>query len=833
MTTVAEAARLWQLNGFSVIPILANATKRPATRWREYIAQAPSLDQVNEWWGNGHPFGIAVICGAVSDNLEMTEIEARAHTGDTIIEIRNRLDEAGHLSLWDFLTGEEGYTELSPTGGLHILYRVADHPVPGNTKIASAEDRLVLAETRGEGGYVIVAPSPGACHPSGDSWSLHSGTYGRVPVISWEERCALHDAIGLALNPTIQAYPARSSPDSPIPAVTPPIRPLPDDPTRYASSSEALALPASSGPPARPGSSAGVSPGNDFSTKTDWSHHDLLGGLNWSLTRTQGQYREWCRAGKNPRDGMSATTGKDPNVDRLWVFSTSTLFPAEESISKFHAYALIHHGGDDAAAARALKRRGFGTALPVADLDTIPFDTEQKTYARSDMGNAEMVWDRLGHKYRYVVETKDFYVFDGRVWRQDLESSLVWEFAQLGKEMARSDDKVLAAWGVKCGNTDKANGMKAALKSIPGCSVSLAEFDTKRGLANVNNGVLELRTGELKPHDPSLLLTQMFSATYDPAATCPNFESFIEQAVPDADMRAYIQRALGYTLLGDSDQRAMFLIYGPSGTGKSTLMETMRDVFGTYGQTAPAGTFRAKREGDGPTADLHTLRGRRFVSTSETAESAAFDEDLLKRLTGRDMIQSRSLYEKHVEWSPQIVLWMATNNPPRLNSDDDAVWRRLKMIPFLTQFLGEGERFDVARRELMPERNGILNWLLAGLAEYLRYGLQEPDEVADSVKEQRLASDSVARFLEDRLSDGALQRGEDGQIRADHMYALYQDWTRQVREHPVGSRRFTNRLLSNFPWLELTKISSQRVFTGVSRANLLALPGSWIHSDRS
>lgn len=813
---IHQAVHEWQLNGFSLIPIRVDGTKRPATRWTDYQVTAPTLAQVDQWWGNGHNYGVAVICGQVSGNLEMTEIEGRAFTYENIVLIRHLLAEAGHGDLWDYLNSPHGYVEQSPSGGIHFLYRIGDEDVPGNTKLADreathdelTEDELLLlakdpakrfyrglAETRGEGGYVIVAPTPGSCHISGEPWQLVSGQIGLVPIISWRQRNALHEAVSTALG-------GLASQQNRLPVTYPVPEPalLPD-------------------PPVRLSNAGSLTPGDDFADRVDWEDDLLLGGLGWRVTSQRGQYREWCRAGKDPRTGMSATTGRE-DVDRLFVFSTSTNFPVEQAISKFHAYALIHHGGNHSAAAQDLRRRGYGGTSVDRELDNFhPWVDSDKSYPYNDHGNAMRLWDRVSERFRYVHESRTWYVFNGQHWQEDTHGSLIHETYLLSEQVRVSTDPVEAKWGLKLGDQARSNAAINQMRSIPGATVSLAEFDRGRGLLNVHNGVLNLRTGELKPHDPSLLITQMFGAAYDPNATCTNFENFMAQVLPDPDMRAYVQRALGYTLLGDADQRAMFLIYGPSGTGKSTLMETMRDVFGSYGQTAPSGTFKSRSANDhGPTDDLHTLRGRRFVATSETAESTSFDEDLLKRLTGRDPIQSRGLFERNVEWHPQMVLWLATNNPPKLSSDDDAIWRRLKMIPFLTQFLGDGEVFDMARKQLIHERNGILNWLLAGLREFLAHGLDEPQQVGESAREQREATDSVARFLDDMLQDGNLIQQESGQIRSRDLFGLYQDWAKGMREYPVGSRRFTNRLLSTHAWLSSEKVGGQRMFVGLVKS---------------
>lgn len=798
---VADVARIWQAAGVSIIPILDNQTKRPALRWSPYQAVAPTLDEINEWWGNGKPYGLALICGAVSGNLEMTEVEGRAMVSEKLADLINRMDELGVGHVWDLLYGPEGFTETSPSGGLHFLYRISDHEVPGNTKIAANGEGLCLAETRGHGGYVITAPTPGICHPSGEPWTLREGRYGILPTITWQERNLFHEALRLALDET---------------------PPLASIPPSFASVGKSIQTLPTTGPaPNLPATS--LSPGDDFEAHTDWA--EILEPHGWTLESRHGPERHWTRPGKERREGSSATTGRAGDRDRLYVFSTSTVFQAEVPYTKFGAYALLNHGGDHHRAAQDLVRQGFGERRVTMELE--PFNLEpqlevetEDTFTLDDVGNGMRLAQQVAASYRYVWEEKRFYRWTGTAWQHDFDGGITREMVRVTARMAdraRSEDnEVLLKWSKSSRSANKVNGAIGLAKMF-GLTHSATDWNPNRHLLNVRNGVLDLRTGELHPHDRSFLMTQTFGARYDPAAVCPEFDKFMERALPDETMRTYVQRALGYSLLGDADQRSMFLIFGPSGTGKSTLMDTMRELFADYGITAPAGTFRAARGDKAPSNDLHALRHRRFVATSETTESTAFDEDLLKRLTGRDRVQSRALYQEHVEWVPECTLWLATNHAPKFNSDDDAIWRRTKMIPFNTVFLGEGQVPDMARNVLVPEADGILNWLLRGLQDYLAFGLGEPEEVQQLAKEQRTQSDSVARFLEDQLADGQLVEGPSHTIRSDELFRLYAEWSRQSGERPLGNRRFTNRIQSNFPHLEQAKTSGHLFWHGVGR----------------
>lgn len=799
----------------------------------------PSGSDVHEWFENGHKYGIALICGRVSGNMEMLELEGRAMDSDSISKLMSAFDRHGVSPIWTLLNGPEGYSECSPSGGLHLLYRILDHDVPGNERIArryATQDELetkptdrfkVLAETRGEGGYVIAAPTPGYCHPSGKSWLLIAGEYGQLPVISWDQRCRLHAAIHDALNEVEDRLPST--------------------------------LPAPVSPRGLEVAGAGLSPGDDFERRVDWADDLLLGGAGWTLESRHGGVRNWTRPGKDRRDGGSATTGRDPARDRLYVFSSSTVFTPEVPYTKFGAFALLHHNGDHSAAARALVQMGFGDQLAPTNPDDYIIAPEHRgkddgtpdplhagenagsgvpslSYTLDEIGNAQRLWNRVRGRYHYVWEEKATYEFDGRRWREDYSGSLTREMIKVTDEMlaeARATDaQKLYRHASK---SRSAAALKAACtlmqSSIPGVTVRREEFDRERHLLNVGNGVLDLHTRELRPHDPTYLMTRLFGADYRPEATCPRFERFMADALPDEAMRSYVQRALGYTLLGDADQRSMFLIYGPSGTGKSTLMETVREVFGDYGTTAAAGAFRA-RHGDGtsPTNDLHGLRGRRFVTTSETAQETSFDEDTLKRITGRDRVVSRELYQRNQEWTPECVLWLATNHPPKFSPDDDAIWRRAKLVPFETVFRGQDvEIKDMARSVLIPEADGILNWLLAGLAAYLEHGLGEPVSVEEAATEHRTQADSVVQFLEDQIGEGVLVAGDEQQIRTRDLYAMYVEWCRAIAQlKPIGSRRFILRIESNASRIKYRRIGGQSVWSGVGRAPNASVLGTFM-----
>jgi len=316
---ILQAALDFYDAGVSVVPAAMNGTKAPITSWKQYQVTRADREQLQAWFA-GNQTGIGIITGAVSGNLEMLELEGRAVNGGLLDEAREIAHSSGLGELWEIISN--GYVEFTPSGGLHWLYRIADEPVPGNTKLArrpGENDTIeVLAETRGEGGFVVTSPSHGATHPSGQPWVLLKGSPALIPMLSMEERNAVHD-IFKALDR------------------------MPHKEQVVQNLSQSVQ------------NSTGEKPGDDFNAKAQWS--DIL--IDWKQVFTSNGVTYWRRPGKTT--GISATTGRNDG-DNLYVFTTSTSFEAEKPYSKFAAFAHLHHNGDFSSAAKDLRSKGFGSS---------------------------------------------------------------------------------------------------------------------------------------------------------------------------------------------------------------------------------------------------------------------------------------------------------------------------------------------------------------------------------------------------------------------------------------------------------------------------------------
>jgi putative DNA primase/helicase len=776
----------WFDAGMSVVPIQANGTKRPTRDWSVLQRARLTRNEVDWYWREGEPVGVAVICGAISGNLELLELEAGATDSESLGKIRFECEARGVLDLWDSLT-LQGYAEWTPSGGLHLLYRIPEHEIPGNTKLASTPTGKTLAETRGEGGYVIVAPTNGSCHPTGEPWSTLAGVQGVVPEISWSQRMAIHNAVTAALD---------QSPPPPPPAPRREILIRNEDDLR---------------------------PGDDFNQRASWDD-DWFTGQGWTRSHSAGMEVFWVRPGKEARDGHSASTGYNNDADRLYVWSTSAGLPTEVPLTKFFVYAHYHHGGDMSRAARALRRQGYGASgtepakelSPWIDADTrdreVALPPVQGGFDLSDLGNGRRMKDLFGDRFRYNVKEKQWYFWTGTCWKLDQINEIhraaeqcadmLYEQAAQRLTEARSggdrdeikqaEKELAAAQGNK--NHGKLLAAVARFANQPGMQVAPEDFNADPRLLNLPNGTLDLESGELLPHSPEDFVTKTFGAELDKDAECPHFVQFMEDAVPDVSVREYVQRALGYSLLGQPKERAMFMLHGPSGTGKSVLTNLMTMMFGEYGATAPASTFRLKKQG-GETIDLHRLRGCRFVGTSELPEGQQLDEDLVKRVTGGDMVSSRGHYQEYTEWKPQCVIWLATNFLPKVNSDDNAIWRRAKTIRMATEFGSDGRQEILGYADILyQEASGILNWLLQGLEAYKLRGLDEPSAVTSDIESYRVDVDSVASFIRDKLEEGSLVKETEAEIKSSVLNVMFDVYCNENRMSTLGRRRFANRM---------------------------------------
>jgi len=243
-------------------------------------------------------------------------------------------------------------------------------------------------------------------------------------------------------------------------------------------------------------------------------------------------------------------------------------------------------------------------------------------------------------------------------------------------------------------------------------------------------------------------LTKLMPVVYDPAAACPTFIAFIKRIMPQAEMRRFLQRWFGLSMTALTGEQKFAFLYGAGANGKSVLVDLMAKLMGDYAASAKIEsiTGRNRRGGGDATPDLMPLIGARFVRASEPDQGQHLKEGLIKELTGGEPILVRALNENFVLVYPRFKLTISGNHKPEIHGGDDGIWRRVLLVPFDVQ-IPPDERDPDMINKLWAERSGILNWLIAGLLDYLAHGLQVPEQVTAATQEYREDSDPLASFL--------------------------------------------------------------------------------------
>jgi putative DNA primase/helicase len=290
---------------------------------------------------------------------------------------------------------------------------------------------------------------------------------------------------------------------------------------------------------------------------------------------------------------------------------------------------------------------------------------------------------------------------------------------------------------------------------------------------------------------------------YDPAATAPTWERFLRRVLPDPELRAYIQRVMGYTLTGSVEEQCLFFFYGSGRNGKTTFLELMRHLLGDYAHKAPSELLLASKDNAGARDDVAALQGRRFVVTAEIDEGRAMAEALMKQLTGGETVTARKLYANAVSFEPTWKIFLGANTKPVVRSANDyAVWRRIKLIPFEVR-IPDDEVDEQLPAKLIAEGSGILNWMIAGLRDWRSGGLQEPAIVRDQVDAYRAESDTVGQFLDECCVAQA-----DARVRPAALYNAYVKWCEGRKERPktltifgqtIQERGFEKRKSDGYP----------------------------------
>jgi putative DNA primase/helicase len=405
------------------------------------------------------------------------------------------------------------------------------------------------------------------------------------------------------------------------------------------------------------------------------------------------------------------------------------------------------------------------------------------TDSRNDMGNAKRLVKQHGHEIRYV-DGKSWLAWTGKLWQpralgtveryaQQTAESIYDEAARAGKQGEKDRAQKLFKWAASSSNTSRIDGMMKMARSDVKVEARAEDFDTDLMALNVQNGVIDLTTGKLRPHNPDEMHSQIAGAALSWESPA-SWESFLEEVLPDAEVRHYVHKLAGYSITGEVGEHLLPFCCGGGANGKSVLLAVIRNVLGDYADEAAPELLKARRERGIPT-DIFDLRGLRFVTTSEVGGDWKMADDVVKRLTGDDTLKARRMRHDFESFRNVTHLWLAANDKPKVDGLDEAIWRRIRLLPF-TVTIPAADRDPRLIEKLLQERDGILWWLVQGCLAYQREGLVPPAGVAAATDDYRSESNPLLAW-----SEASCTAEADAMTSGEALHGSYVAWCGEDR----------------------------------------------------
>jgi putative DNA primase/helicase len=446
-------------------------------------------------------------------------------------------------------------------------------------------------------------------------------------------------------------------------------------------------------------------------------------------------------------------------------------------------------------------------------------EEKMRAYTFDDMGNAERFVDLFGENVRYCYTEKKWYFYNSMRWSVD-NLGVILRMADKCVEAMKAEAKLYLQADEESGG-DMAKAFEKHMKSSRSNKSKKAmlneiehhlpilpiQMDRYKMALNTPSGIINLKNGDVKAHNPEYYFTKITSVDCAEAADCPRWLAFLDDIFAgDKDLIRYIQKAVGYSLTGSTAEQCAFFLYGTGRNGKSTFIDVIRDVFGDYAANIQPETIMVKSsQSNAINSDIARLKGARLVTSVEPNEGVRLNEGLLKQLTGDDTVTARKLYSEEFEFKPEFKLWMATNHKPIIRGTDTGIWRRIHMIPFNVQ-IPEDKVDKNLTHKLKAEMTGIFKWCIDGCLMWQREGLQMPAAVLKSVREYRREMDVISAFIEDKCT-------LEGTVQASMLYAAYASWADSNNEYCMSNTKFSTELAKRF---EKIKGRNYNYFTGIS-----------------
>jgi P4 family phage/plasmid primase-like protien len=441
-------------------------------------------------------------------------------------------------------------------------------------------------------------------------------------------------------------------------------------------------------------------------------------------------------------------------------------------------------------------------ALGMERREPVKRKTPQKvqTFKNTDLGNAERLVHHKGDILKYDPISKNWFIWDGKRWLDDKKQKIKLISKDVVRlihgEALKEEDadkrKAIAQHAIRSESRARLEAMiSLAEAEVP---VLPDEMDQDKWLFNCQNGVINLKNGELLPHDRKYLMNKISPVSYDSKADCPRWKQFLEDIMQDEEgnvkheLIEFLQKSIGYALTGDTSEQVLFFLYGIGKNGKSTFLDTIRHLLGDYAKQANTDSFTVKKS-DAVRSDLAGLKGSRLVAATESEEGARLAESLVKQLTGGEPIQTRFLYGNFFEFVPEFKIFFTTNHKPIIRGSDEGIWRRMRLIPFTVTIPEEKRDKTLPTKFLEEEISGILRWAVEGCLKWQKEGLGNPKEVQEATDSYRDEMDTIGNFLKDYCNVNG-----DAKLYVSELYEKYCTWCEDGGEYTLSKQKINKKL---------------------------------------
>lgn len=447
--------------------------------------------------------------------------------------------------------------------------------------------------------------------------------------------------------------------------------------------------------------------------------------------------------------------------------------------------------------------------------DEHPPRADQHVVNLTELGNARRLVRQAGADIRFC-SALGWLTYDGIRWRPDdtgeverrAKQTVMNLYREAAGELHKEARDALVAHGRKSETNHQLTAMVDLAKSEPTVPVRVSDLDRDPWALNLLNGTLDLGTGTLRPHRRKDLITKLAPVAYDPDATCPLWLHFLDYIMEsNTNLISFIQRMFGLCLTAVTTEQVLFMLYGTGANGKSTAVNTFLALLGDYGRMAAPGLLLRRRHEAHPTerADLY---GSRLVASVEIDQGRALAEALVKEMTGGERMKGRLMRRDFFEWEPTHKLLLCCNHRPAIKGTDNAIWRRIRLIPF-TVAIPPGEQDKDLRRKLAGELPGILRWAVEGCLAWQHDGLGVPDEVVMATDAYRAGMDVLGAFLNERT-----YQGPSATCTVKALYDTYKAWCEANGER-AESKNNLSTLLAERGCTPKRRHGGQRLWEGL------------------